>query len=103
MYFNNNQAVKGTTRKDINSKKLNQSDVTYDFSSINEEKLSSKNNYTKGEFKSNDRNVNNLSIDNKSDDDVEMIDKLSLLNMGARYELIDANNLLVDFNLVKIN
>ena len=32
-----------------------------------------------------------------------MIDKLSLLNMGARYELIDANNLLVDFNLVIIN
>jgi len=103
LYFNNNQVVKGTTRKEINSKKLNQSDVTYDISNINEEKINSKNNITKNEFRSSEMNKNNKSIDNKSDDDVEMIDKLSLLNMGARYELIDANNLLVDFNLVIIN
>ena len=36
---------------------------------------------------------------NDNDDDIEKLDKLSLINMGARYELLNANRMLVDLDV----
>ena len=44
----------------------------------------------------------NASNQNKSDfvyDEIDKLDKLSLINAGARYELLHAKNLLLDFDL----
>ncbi len=47
-------------------------------------------------------NVPNDSIkevDNDNDDDMARLGKLSLINMGARYELLNANKMLLDFDI----
>lgn len=37
-----------------------------------------------------------------NNDEIEKLNQLALLNIGARYELLKANDLLIDFNLVSI-
>ena len=40
-----------------------------------------------------------VCIDDEADDDLKKLDKLSMLNMGARYELLNANKMMMDFDL----
>ena len=45
----------------------------------------------------------NEKMNQKIDDDIRKLDKLSMLNIGARYELLNVNKMMVDLDLGFVN
>lgn len=56
---------------------------------------------TESPEKTQDQNISYkpLKIHAPEDDEMEKLDKLSLLNMGARYELLNTNKMMLDLDL----